>query len=116
MIRSKRNYKNNPLKLIKMVVKGLNRNFIDVPLIRINYEEPLTDVYIKYDEIIITIEVLYVKKKDIKVYVTKRMISVRASNRFYKNIRLPFKINPNNTKVTYNNGILEIKAKILKTE
>jgi HSP20 family molecular chaperone IbpA len=115
MSKRKREYRSNPLKLIGMIAEGLNNNFIDVSLIKMSYEEPLTNIYIKYDELVITIEVLGVKKEDIKVYVTKRMIRVRANNRFYKNIRLPFKIDPNNAKVTYNNGILEIKAGVLKT-
>jgi HSP20 family protein len=104
--------KEDAIALIKMIIRELSGNFINLPFI-VNYEKPLTDIYIKHNEIIITMETLGVKKEDIKIYTTKRAIKIRANNKFYKNIKLPFKINPNNTKATYNNGILEIKTKIL---
>lgn len=113
MIKRIREYRNNPLRLIEIVVEGLNRGFISMSFIRMDYEEPLMDIYMKYNEMIITMEVFGVRREDIKVYVTKRMIRVRAGNRFYRNIRLPFKINPDNVKITYNNGILEIKGEKL---
>jgi HSP20 family molecular chaperone IbpA len=95
--------KEDAIALIKMIIRELSGNFINLPFI-VNYEKPLTDIYIKHNEIIITMETLGVKKEDIKIYTTKRAIKIK---------KLPFKINPNNTKATYNNGILEIKTKIL---
>lgn len=79
--------------------------------------EPFADVIVDEErgEIIITAEVPGIEKKDIKTSATGTSIEITAETekrKYYKRIPLRVEIDPNSTKATYNNGVLEIKAKL----
>jgi len=89
--------------------------------------EPLYDIENRENEIIVTIDLPYVSKDNIKVYATEDMLEVTAEmrsavswerwgsiqrritfSRFRKQIRLPEKVNPDEASATFRNGVLRI--------
>jgi len=82
--------------------------------------EPFAEVMIDKDknELIITAEMPGVSKEDIKISATEDSITLRAETakrRYYKEFPLEVKIDPDTAKANYNNGVLEIKAKLKET-
>jgi HSP20 family protein len=92
------------------------------------YREPFIDVMEKDKEIIATAEMPGLEKKDIKINVTEDMLEIsaetkqeekkeekgyiyreRRSGSYYRSISLPSPVDPDNSKATYENGVLEIK-------
>ncbi len=78
--------------------------------------EPLVDINETSDEIIVTAETPGVKKEEIKLHATEKELEIKAGDKFYKKIELPAEVNPDETKATYNNGVLEIRMKKQKKE
>jgi HSP20 family protein len=78
--------------------------------------EPLVDINETSDEIIVTAETPGVKKEEIKIHATEKELEIKAGDKFYKKIDLPSEVNPDETKATYNNGVLEIRMKKQKKE
>lgn len=81
--------------------------------------EPFTDVIVdeKNSEVIVTAEMPGVAKEDIRINAAKDSIEIRAETkdkRYHKNLPLDVEIDPNSTDAKYNNGILEIKARLQK--
>jgi HSP20 family protein len=81
--------------------------------------EPFTDVIVdeKNSEVIVTAEIPGVAKEDIRINAAEDSIEIRAETedkRYYKNLPLDVEIDPNSTNAKYNNGILEIKARLQK--
>ena len=81
------------------------------------YKEPFTDVIVdeKTQEVIVTLEMPGVEKKDIKLETIKDTIEVRAEKeerKYLKKIPLEVEIKPKSAKANYNNGVLEVKAKL----
>ncbi len=79
--------------------------------------EPFAEVMTDKDkkELIITAEMPGVSKEDIKVNAQEDCVVVKAETaqrKYYKEFPLEVKIDPSTAKATYNNGILEIKAKL----
>ncbi|MDF2956149.1 Hsp20/alpha crystallin family protein [Candidatus Alkanophaga liquidiphilum] len=89
--------------------------------------EPLYEMENRENEIVVTIDLPYVRKDDIKVYVTENMLEVSAEmrsavswerwgsiqrritfSRFKKQIHLPEKVNPDEVSATFKNGVLRI--------
>ena len=92
------------------------------------YREPFIDVMESDKEIIATAEMPGLEKKDIEINVTEDMLEIsaktkheekkeekgyiykeRRSGSYYREISLPSPIDPDNSKATYENGVLEIK-------
>jgi HSP20 family protein len=92
------------------------------------YREPFIDVMEKDKEIIAIAELPGLEKKDIKINVTEDMLEIsaetkqeekkeekgyvyreRRSGSYYRAISLPSPVDPDNSKATYENGVLEIK-------
>jgi HSP20 family protein len=92
------------------------------------YREPFIDVMEKDKEIIAIAEMPGLEKKDIKINVTEDMLEIsaetkqeekkeekgyvyreRRSGSYYRAISLPSPVDPDNSKATYENGVLEIK-------
>ncbi|MEM2214266.1 MAG: archaeal heat shock protein Hsp20 [Candidatus Nezhaarchaeales archaeon] len=74
--------------------------------------EPLVDVFEEKDFIKVCAEIPGVDKEDIKVRLTddnRLIISVDTPQRkYYKEVELPAKVDPEKTKATYRNGVLEV--------
>ncbi len=73
--------------------------------------EPLVDVAETDDEIIVTAETPGVRKEEIRIEVRDSELEIRAGDKFYKKIDLPAPVDPEGSKATYNNGVLEIKLR-----
>lgn len=76
--------------------------------------EPLVDVFEEDDTVKVVAEVPGVEKKDIDLNATEDtlIISVKAPQRkYYKEVDLPTKVDPNSAKASYKNGVLEVTLK-----
>ena len=79
-----------------------------------DYREPLVDVIERDGEIIITAELPGVEKKDIKINVKERVLTINAESdpfKYYKTVLLPQGTDPSTARATFKNGILEIQMK-----
>ncbi len=72
--------------------------------------EPLSDVVVSDNEVIVTVELPGVNKEDIVVNVVNQSLDVKTKDKksFHKVIKLPESADLNTGKSKYNNGILEI--------
>ncbi|MCD6464524.1 Hsp20/alpha crystallin family protein [Candidatus Woesearchaeota archaeon] len=90
------------------------------------FREPETEMVETDNEIIVTMELPGVNKEDIDLKVTEDLITVKVEEKqevktetsfrksykgFYKSLKLPVKVDPNETKASYKNGILEVRLK-----
>lgn len=81
--------------------------------------EPLTDVIESDDSISITLEIPGVDKDDIELTVKEDKISINVdtpSRRYFKEIPLKVTVDPNTSKATHKNGVLDITLKKVQTE
>ncbi|MEM4577001.1 MAG: archaeal heat shock protein Hsp20 [Candidatus Nezhaarchaeales archaeon] len=88
-------------------IKPSSRGFV------INEEvEPLIDVIEERDVIKVCAEIPSVNKEDIKLRLTddgKLIISANTpQKKYYKEVELPAKVNPEKARATYKNGVLEV--------
>lgn len=87
-------------------------NFWDDAGIEISEIEPLVQIQNLDQTILLTVELPGVQKQDIDLNCRQNTIIVSALNEkgnYYKKIRLPERIHPNQTKARFNNNILEIE-------
>ena len=99
----------------------------------VNVRKPFIDIVETDKEIIATLEMSGIEKGDIKINLTEDRLEISADTRhekekkekdyiykerrcesYYRSVYLPSTIDPNNSKASYNNGILEIK--MVKTD
>lgn len=76
--------------------------------------EPVTDIIEAGDEVTVTVEIPGVTKDDIDLTVapTRARIHVDADRRrYFKTVDLPASVDPDSTKATYRNGVLDIAIK-----
>jgi HSP20 family protein len=76
--------------------------------------EPMTDMFDEKDEIVIIAEMPGIEEIDIKIDIKGDMLDISAernSRKYHKELLLPAKVEKENMKVKYNNGILEIRIK-----
>jgi len=80
--------------------------------------EPLVDVMEVDDEVWVIAELPGVPKEKIKVRVTPEKVIIRAEGdrKYYKEVELPAKVDPDTAKASYRNGVLEIRIKKKKGE
>jgi HSP20 family protein len=81
--------------------------------------EPLTDVIACDDKVFITVEVPGVKKRDIDLEVKDGNLTIKVDSgnrRYYKEIELPCKVDPDTSQATHNNGVLDITFKRIEGE
>ena len=86
---------------------GLNKSCLDVKKER----EPLVDIVKTNKEIKVIVELPGVEKEDIKLSgtETKLTISVETLGRkYYKEIKIPEKVDPKKARTAYKNGVLEV--------
>jgi len=85
------------------------------PKINIQEErEPLVDVMETDDEVKVIAELPGVEKKDIKLYGTEDTLTISVKTperRYYKEVKLPSKVDTKKTKASYRNGVLEVTLK-----
>jgi len=77
--------------------------------------EPLVDVMREGNEIIIIAELPGVEKEDIKISGEKDSLEIKvetAQRKYYKELKLPAEVNHKKAKVSYKNGILEVRLPI----
>ncbi|MEM1695749.1 MAG: archaeal heat shock protein Hsp20 [Desulfurococcaceae archaeon] len=87
----------------------------------IEEREPLVDVFEKGDEVIVVAEIPGVDKDKIDLEITEdgKTLIIRASNedrKYYKEVELPAKVDPDTSRATYKNGVLEVKLKKIGKE
>lgn len=73
--------------------------------------EPLTDVIESRDTISVTVELPGVAKDDIQLTVTPRQAKIHVDGedrRYFKTVDLPADVDPDSTRATYRNGVLDI--------
>lgn len=63
-------------------------------------------------KIYITIETPDIKEREIKIKVNNDFLEIRGKN-YYKEIKLPYKVNPKKIKKSYKNRILDIELQKL---
>lgn len=83
--------------------------------------EPFTDVIVdeKNSEVIVTAEIPGTAEEDIEMNAAENSIEIKADTKdkkYYKSLPLGVEIDPNSTSAKYNNGILEIKAKLKESK
>ena len=100
----------------------------DRAVVAAGYREPFIDVIENDKEIIATAEMPGLEKQDIKINVTEDMLEIsaetkheekkeekgyiyreRRSGSYYRSISLPSPVDPDSSKASYENGVLEIK-------
>ena len=87
-----------------------NSGFTD----KIDEWEPLIDMIEGDDEITVVAEVPGVDKKDINLDVGEDFIEIKVNNRdrkYHKKLDLPCRVNPDKSRASYKNGVLEIRIK-----
>lgn len=73
--------------------------------------EPLIDVISTNGEIKVVVELPGVEKNDIKLHGTEDSLTINvdaAERKYFKEIKLPAKVNPKEAKTNYKNGVLEV--------
>ena len=126
-------HQNNTLRVIFEDRVGLNdlENFF--PEV-INWQ-PLYDLYVVKDEIVVTIEVTGIEPRDVMIYAGKTYLLVKGKRRspeyldknccvfhnleipfgqFFRRIDLPLPVEPHKIKVQIENGLLTLQLPVLK--
>src|SRR5208283_3016949 len=73
--------------------------------------EPLADVINEAEQVRVLVELPGVEKSDIKTTITEDTLTIKveaAARKFYKEVQLPSGVDPDSSKASYNNGVLEI--------
>jgi len=81
--------------------------------------EPLVDVVDTNGEIKVVAELPGVEKKDIKLHGTEDTLTISVDTperRYYKEVKLPAKVNTKGAKTSYKNGVLEVTLPKIKEE
>jgi len=76
--------------------------------------EPLIDVFSGKDEVKIVAELPSVEKKDVKLHGTENMLTISVDTpqrKYYKEVRLPAKVDPKEARTECKNGVLEVTLK-----
>jgi len=92
---------------------GLTRPSLDIK----EQREPLIDVVDTNGEIKVIAELPGVEKEDIKLHGTEDTLTISVDTpkrKYFKEIPLPTKINPKETKTKYKNGVLEVTIQKIK--
>jgi len=73
--------------------------------------EPLVDVYVTNGEVKVIAELPGVNKEDIQLHGTEDTLTISVDTperKYYKEVKLPAKVDPKGAKTSYKNGVLEV--------
>jgi HSP20 family protein len=73
--------------------------------------EPLVDVINEPAQVRVVTELPGVEKSEIKTTITEDTLTIKvdsATRKYYKEVQLPAAVDPDSSKASYNNGVLEI--------
>ncbi len=73
--------------------------------------EPLVDVINEPQQVRVVAELPGVEKSDIKTTIAEDALTIKvdaAARKYYKEVKLPAGVDPDSSKASYNNGVLEI--------
>ncbi len=72
--------------------------------------EPLVDVINETDQVRVVAELPGVEKSNIRTTIAEDSLTIRvdAPRKYYKEVQLPSDVDPDSSKASYNNGVLEI--------
>jgi HSP20 family protein len=79
--------------------------------------EPLVDVINEQQQVRVVAELPGVDKSDIKTTISEDTLTIKvdsATRKYYKEVPLPAPIDPDSSRASYNNGVLEIALKKLQ--
>jgi len=78
--------------------------------------EPLVDVINEPEQVRVVAELPGVEKSDIKTTISEDALTIKvesATHKYYKEVKLPAGVNPDTSRASYNNGVLEITLRKL---
>ena len=73
--------------------------------------EPLVDIYVTNGEVKVIAELPGVNKEDIQLHGTEDTLTISVDTperKYYKEVKLPAKVDPKEAKTSYKNGVLEV--------
>jgi len=73
--------------------------------------EPLVDVINEAEQVRVLAELPGVEKSDIKTHISEDTLTIKVeapARKYYKEVQLPSNVDPDSSKASYNNGVLEI--------
>jgi HSP20 family protein len=76
-----------------------------------NSREPLVDVINEAEQIRVLAELPGVEKSDIKTHISEDALTIKVDSparKYFKEVQLPSNVDPDSSKASYNNGVLEI--------
>jgi HSP20 family protein len=79
--------------------------------------EPLVDVINEAEQVRVLAELPGVEKSDIKTTISEDTLTIKVetpTRKYYKDVQLPAGVDPESSKASYNNGVLEIALRKLK--
>lgn len=83
--------------------------------VQINEEyEPLVDLFVDEANVIIVAELPGIEKESIEVDATEDKVAISADSpmsKFYRELILPARVDPNSSIASYRNGVLEVRLK-----
>ena len=79
--------------------------------------EPLVDVINEAEQVRVLAELPGVEKSDIKTTISEDTLTIKVetpTRKYYKEVQLPAGVDPDSSKASYNNGVLEITLRKMK--
>jgi len=79
--------------------------------------EPLVDVINEPEQVRVLAELPGVEKSDIRTTISEESLTIKVetpARKYYKEVELPAGVDPDSSKASYNNGVLEIVLRKLK--
>lgn len=74
--------------------------------------EPMTDMFDENDEIVIIAEMPGIEESDLIIELNEDILDISATRntrKYHKELLLPLKVEKENMKIKYNNGVLEVR-------
>jgi HSP20 family protein len=81
--------------------------------------EPLVDVINEPEQIRVLAELPGVEKSDIKTTIAEDSLTIRVESqtrKYYKEVQLPANVDPDSSKASYNNGVLEVTLRKVRAK